>query len=140
MSSGAYKSLEKTLLRASFVLFLILHVVALLSIPLFSPVAVPPEISIDIDLLPDTALFDPAPVAEKSKEVNMLPQLPKKYVLQKPRPFPVEPEPAPELADNKPEPQPQKDKPLVEEKVANNATNEENLLKINALQVFQDKN
>lgn len=129
MNGGAYKSLEKTLLRASFVLFLVLHVVVLLSIPLFNPVAEPPEISIDIDLLPDTALLDPAPVVEKPKEINILPQLPKKYVLQKPRPLPVEPEPAPELAES--EPEPQKNKPPIEEKVTNNTNNEENLLKIN---------
>lgn len=126
---GAYSNLERTLLRGSFVLFLVLHLAALLVIPLFKPVLVPDEISIDIDLLPDSVAIDHAPVAKPPEPVNILPQLPKKFTLQKPMPLPIDPEPAPELAEAKPEPA-QEDKPI-EEKVAQTTPNEENVLKIN---------
>ena len=128
--AASYSRLEKHLLRGSFVLFLALHLVALLVMPMFKPIPVPDEISIDIDLLPDSVAIDHAPVAKQPEPVNILPQLPKKFTLQKPMPLPIDPEPDPELAETKPEPT-QQDKPPVEETVERKPTNEENVLKVN---------
>ena len=98
---ASYNSLEQHLLRGSFALFLVLHLSALLVIPLFKPVPEPEEISIDIDLLPDSLDLADVPVVQKPKPVNILPQLPKKFVLQKPLPLPIDPESAP-VPDDKP--------------------------------------
>ena len=124
---GAYNRLEKPLLRVSFVLFLALHLAALLVIPLFKPVSVPEEISIDIDLLPDSVALDHAPAAKQPEPINILPQLPKKFTLQKPMPLPIDPEPAPELAEAKPTPV---DKQPVEDTIERTTPSEENVLKV----------
>ncbi len=126
---GSYSRRERHLLRASFVMFLVLHLAALLVIPLFKPpVPEPDEISIDIDLLPDSLALDQAPTTEPPELVNILPQLPKKFTLQKPLPLPIDPEPAPKLAEHKPAP---KDKPPVEDPIERTSLNEENVLKVN---------
>ncbi len=124
---NAYNKLEKHLLRGSFVLFLALHLAALLVIPLLKPVPLPEEISIDIDLLPDHLVLADTSSTEKPKSVNMLPQLPKKFVLQKPLPLPIDPEPAPAQTKQPPKP---KHKPV--ENISEHTTHrEENVLKVN---------
>ena len=127
---GADNRLEKSLLRGSFVLFLALHLAALLVIPRFQPVSAPQEISIDIDLLPDSVALEPAPAAQQPEPVNILPQLPKKFTLQQPRPLLIDPEPAPELVAAKPAPAPADAQP-VEDSIERTTPNEENVLKVN---------
>lgn len=126
--SEMYSKLERHLLRGSFVLFLTLHLAALLVIPLFRPTTVPDEISIDIDLLPDSMVLDHALAPEQPEPANILPQLPKKFTLQKPLPLPIDPEPAPELAEAKPV---NETPPPVADTRALTRPDEENVLKIN---------
>ena len=126
--SEMYSKLERHLLRGSFVLFLTLHLAALLVIPLFKPIPVPDEISIDIDLLPDSVALDHDHVPKQPEAANILPQLPKKFTLQKPMPLPLDPEPAPELAEAKPA---SETPPPVADTRVRTSPNEENVLKIN---------
>ena len=125
--SNQHNKLETIILRSSFVLFLVLHLAFLLLLPLFSPVTKHPEISIDIDLLPESAMTEHATLTpSKPPPVDMLPQLPKKFKLQQPQPLAIDPEPAPD----EPKPEPSTDNKPPPETLAKTVTNEDNTLRM----------
>ncbi|MDE3269227.1 MAG: cell envelope integrity protein TolA, partial [Pseudomonadota bacterium] len=73
---------EKKLLKFFLIFFFILHVLAIISVPLSSFLTpIEREVSFVVDVLPETAI--PAPTtAEEPPATDMLPQLPKKFTVK----------------------------------------------------------
>lgn len=134
---------EKKFLKNSFILFFILHIVAIFVLPMFLPSPPEQEITVDIDLLPSTDFSNSEPPLKPPKTMNMLPQLPKNFIVKTEQQQEKKEEVAPKSSS--PTPQPVTPLPLATppaaEKIAEHAeekkkteiakNKESNLLKIN---------